>query len=264
MLVCLLAVVLLVLDVRYQALDKLRSALLSVTRPVHELVHLPGWLFDSGRQRVKSRDDLTLENARLEAENLVLRAKVQKLNALTIENIRLRELLNSTRLVEEDATVAEIIAVSPDPFNHFVVLNRGSDDGAFVGQAVIDANGLMGQVVDLSPSVSRVMLISDARHAVPVRIDRNGVRLVVEGQGDFQRLQLPFVAGTTDIVEGDVLSTSGLGGVFPANYPVARVVSVTEKTGQSFIEVLAEPFAQLRRARHVLLLSRRVQANDQD
>lgn len=255
MLVCLLALLLLVLDARLQMLAAVRSWLLAAAEPFYQLVDLPAWLADSGQRQLMSRDDLLLENARLEAENRVLQARLQKLNALTIENIRLRELLNSTRPLQESATVAEIIAVSPDPFSHHVVVNKGSSDGVSSGQAVIDANGLVGQVTDVSPSVSRVMLISDLRHAVPVRIDRNGVRLIVEGSGDFQRLQVPFVAQTTDITVGDILSTSGLGGVFPANYPVARVIAVDARPGAAFLVVEAEPFAHLARARHVLLLS---------
>ncbi|HEY9033188.1 MAG TPA: rod shape-determining protein MreC [Pseudomonadales bacterium] len=254
-LVCLLALLLLVLDARLQMLAAVRSWLLAAAEPFYQLVDLPAWLADSGQRQLMSRDDLLLENARLEAENRVLQARLQKLNALTIENIRLRELLNSTRPLQESATVAEIIAVSPDPFSHHVVVNKGSSDGVSSGQAVIDANGLVGQVTDVSPSVSRVMLISDLRHAVPVRIDRNGVRLIVEGSGDFQRLQVPFVAQTTDITVGDILSTSGLGGVFPANYPVARVIAVDARPGAAFLVVEAEPFAHLARARHVLLLS---------
>lgn len=211
-----------------------------------------------------SRDDLRLENARLHTENLILHAKVQKLNSLTIENIRLRELLNSTRTTEENAIVAEIISVSPDPFNHFVILNKGRKDGAYVSQTVVDANGLFGQVTDVSDNTSKVMLISDARHGVPIQVDRNGVRLVVEGTGDYLRLQLPFVTVTTDIVQGDVLTTSGLGGVFPPNYPVARVVEVKHDPGQAFAEVLAEPFAQLSRTRNVLLLFNRQNANDEN
>lgn len=238
------------------------SWLLGISRPVYSVADVPSQTISWFKQRFSSRDDLQLENARLRTENLVLHAKVQKLNALTIENIRLRELLNSTRTSEENAIVAEIISVSPDPFNHFVVVNKGSKDGVFLSQTIVDAQGLFGQVVEVSESTSRVMLVSDPRHGVPVQIDRNGVRLIAEGTGDYLRLQLPFVTVTTDIVPGDVLSTSGLGGVFPANYPVARVIEVKHDPGQAFADVLAEPYAQLSRTRHVLLLFNRQTGNE--
>lgn len=203
---------------------------------------------------VHGRDSLRRENARLITENVLLQAKVQKLNSLTIENIRLRELLNSTRLLEQNFVIAEVIGVSPEPFKHFVILNKGSKDGVYLNQAVVDADGLLGQVIELSTSNSKVMLISDMRHGVPVQIDRNGVRLVVEGTGDYGQLQVPFVTRTTDIMVGDVLSTSGLGGVFPANYPVARITAMSHDPGQAFSEVTAEPFAKLSRSKYVLLL----------
>lgn len=235
-------------------LTPVRSWLLGVSRPVYSAVDAPRQAWQWTRDYFVSRDDLRFENARLETENLILHAKVQKLSALTIENIRLRELLNSTRTLEQNFVIGEVLAVSPDPFNHFVILNKGSRQGAYIGQAVVDADGLFGQVIEVSERSSKVMLVSDARHGVPVQIDRNGVRLIVEGKGDYTRLQVPFVTATTDLMVGDVLSTSGLGGVFPSNYPVAKVVEIKHDPGQAFSDVLAEPFAQLSRARHVLLL----------
>lgn len=245
---------LLVADYRFNALDNSKSLFLTVSQPLYWLVDMPGWIGDWGKQRLVGREELRLENARLEMENRILQAKLQKLQALTIENIRLRELLNSTRLLDENAVIAEIIAVSPSPYNHYVVINRGQRHQVYPGQAVIDANGLFGQITDVAADTSRVMLITDSRHAVPVQVDRNGVRLTVEGTGDFMRMRVPFVALTTDLVPGDVLSTSGLGGVFPANYPVARVIDVEHQPGESFADVVAEPFARMSRSRHVLLL----------
>lgn len=261
--VCVLALLLLLLDYHTNLLAPARAWLLGMSRPLYSLTDIPRQLLGWGDEHLISRNELQLENARLRTENLVLHAKAQKLNALTIENIRLRELLNSTHTTEENAVVAEIIAVSPDPFSHYVVLNKGSNDGVYPGQAVVDAGGLFGQVIEVAGANCKVMLISDARHAVPVQVDRNGVRLIAEGTGDYVRLQLPFVTATTDVVPGDVLSTSGLGGVFPASYPVARVLDVRHDPGQAFAEVLAEPFAQLSRTRHVLLLFNR-QHSDED
>ena len=215
---------------------------------------LPGKFNDWGEVQITSRETLELENARLELENIVLHSKVQQLAALTIENVRLRELLNSTALLQENVYVAEIVAISPDPQLHYVMLNKGWVDGVYEGQAVIDANGLFGQVIELSSNYSRVMLISDTRHAVPVQVNRNGVRMIAEGTGNFTELRLPHIALTTDIVVGDVLSTSGLGDIFPLGYPVARITEVRHDPGQAFAIVTAKPFANLDRTRHVLLL----------
>ena len=221
---------------------------------MYSFINVPRFFSDWSSNQLQSRDDLLIENTRLKAENLVLKAKLQRFAALTIENVRLRELLNSTKLLEENVLVAEIIAVSPDPLSQFVVLNKGSNNGVYVGQAVIDANGLFGQVTQVSKTMSRVLLISDMRHAIPVQVSRNGVRLIAEGTGKLDSLSLPDVALTTDITEGDVLITSGLGDIFPLGYPVARVTSVVHDPGQSFAIVKARPYAQLDRSRHVLLL----------
>lgn len=235
-----------------------RAWMQAANLPVFQLSHLPSQAFHWFNERMTGNEQLRLDNARLHTENLILQGKVQKLNALTIENIRLRELLNSSRTAEENLSIAEIIAVSPDPFRHFVIVNRGSKQGVFVGQAVVDSEGVFGQVSEVTQTTSKIIQISDIKHGIPVQVDRNGVRLVVEGTGDFLRMQIPFVTTTTDLVRGDVLSTSGLDGVFPPNYPVARVVKVEHIVGQPFADVYAEPFAQLSRTRHVLLLFNKV------
>ncbi len=252
--VSLIALAVLFVDYKTDYFTVLKSSLVSLTQPVFVFVNIPRFFSDWSNHQLVSREELQIENTRLEADNLVLQAKLQQFAALTIENVRLRELLNSTKLLEENVLVAEIIAVSPDPLLHYVMLNKGSMDDVFVGQAVIDANGLFGQVMEVSATTSRVLLISDLRHAIPVQVSRNGVRLIAEGTSNFTELSLPHVAMTTDIVEGDVLITSGLGDVFPLGYPVARVKEVRRDTGLTFAIVKAQPYAHLDRARHVLLL----------
>lgn len=249
-----MALTALLVDTRTHWLESSRSWFLGLSQPLYTLVSAPQQALDEFKDFFSTRNQLRHENARLYTENLVLHAKVQKLNALTIENIRLRELLNSIRSEEHNALIAEVVSVSQDPYRHYVLVNKGRQDGVYISQAVVDAEGLLGQVTEVAEKISKVMLLSDVRHGVPVQVDRSGVRLYVEGMGDFNRLQVPFVTTTTDLVEGDVLTSSGLGGVFPANYPVARVVSVQHESGQAFSVVTAEPFAQLAKARHVLLL----------
>jgi rod shape-determining protein MreC len=183
-----------------------------------------------------------------------LEAQVQQMAALRAENLRLRALLNSSALLADDVLVAELIGISPDPARHLVVLNKGADDGVFEGQPLIDAQGLMGQVIELAASSSRVLLLTDATHAIPVQVNRNGVRAIAEGIGRLDRLVLRHVASNEDIEVGDLLVSSGLGGRFPVGYPVAVVTEVSRDPGQAFAEVSARPSSALNRSRHVLLV----------
>lgn len=248
---------LLVLDKKTDYLKPVKAYMMSAAQPLYSLANMPNVLADWGRDRVAGKGDLLVRTAQLEAEGLVLRAKVQKLAALTIENVRLRELLNATAQIKQRLLLAEVVAVSPNPLLHYVMLNKGADQGVFVGQAVIDANGLYGQVIEVSDKSCRVILISDQRHAVPVQVNRNGVRMIAEGTNHFNELRLPNVALTTDIIEGDILSTSGLGGVFPAGYPVARVMAIEHDPGLPFSIITTRPFAHLDRSRQVLLVFNR-------
>lgn len=247
-------VILMVFDTKLGWLTSFKSQLFSAIRPLYEAGDLPQMVSTWTAQRVKSKSELGLDIAKLEAENIVLRGKLQKLTALAIENVRLRELLNATSLFEENVVVAEIISVSSDISSQHVVLNKGRKHGAYLGQAVIDAYGLFGQVMEVGASVSRVLLISDARHSVPVQVNRNGLRFIVEGDNNFSQLKLPHIALTTDIKEGDVLSTSGLGQLFPTGYPVAKIQSIIHSPGMPFAQVVVVPFAKLNQSRHVLLL----------
>lgn len=194
------------------------------------------------------------ENAALKSELLVHQRKLQQMAALVAENVRLKQLLNSAEMVDDQVLIAELIGVSPDPTRHSVLINRGANDGVYVGQAVLDAQGLMGQVTQVASSTARVLLITDSSHALPVQVNRNGVRTVAEGVGDLYRLRLRHVATTVDIHEGDLLVSSGLGGRFPVGYPVATVVAIEERPGQPFTEVMVEPKAELDRSRYLLLV----------
>src|SRR5690606_17744536 len=184
---------------------------------------------------------------------LILQAKVEKMAALSAENARLRQLLNSSAHLDDSVLIAELMGVAADPLRHIVVINKGGDAGVYVGQGVIDAHGLVGQVVEVSAYFSRVMLITDTTHAVPVQVNRNGVRAIADGTGLIAELQLSNVATTADVRVGDLLVTSGLGGHFPVGYPVAVVTSVDADSG-SFMKVRARPAAQLDRSRHLLLI----------
>ncbi|WP_208020094.1 rod shape-determining protein MreC [Pseudoteredinibacter isoporae] len=207
------------------------------------------WLDDS----LVSREELLEENRSLKGERLILQRKLQQYATLAADNARLRQLMNSAELVQDRVLIAELIGVSPDPTEQVVVVNKGSEHGVFIGQPLLDAFGLMGQVIEVNPYFSRVLLITDASHALSVQINRNGVRAVAEGTGDLYELKLRHVSNTIDVKVGDLLVSSGLGQRFPVGYPVAEVVSILHDPGRAFATVIARPKAQLNRSRHVLL-----------
>lgn len=239
---------------RYQWVEPVKSHLSVIASPFYWVADIPARLSNWGDEKLVTRETLREENARLKAESLLLKGKVQKLASLEAENVRLRELLNSSALLDDTVLVAELIGLAPDPLRHEIIINKGIEDKVYVGQPVIDAQGLMGQIVEVSLNHSRVLLITDATHAVPVQVNRNGVRSIVEGTGLYQELALSNVAATTDIKVGDLLVSSGLGQRFPVGYPVATVTEITIDPGQPFATVKATPSAQLIRSRHVLLV----------
>ena len=239
---------------RFGWLDELDSKLSVIATPFYWVADIPDRIAEWGSDSIVSRRELKDDNARLKAEALLLKAKVQKLASLEAENVRLRELLNSSALLDDTVLVAELIGVNPDPLHHRIIINKGIDDGLYVGQPVLDALGLMGQIIEVGPKHSQAILVTDNSHAIPVQINRNGVRSVAEGVGQIDELRLRHVADTTDIRVGDLLVSSGLGGRFPVGYPVAVVTEVTADPGQPFLTVMAQPSAQLNRSRHVLLV----------
>ncbi|WP_372765087.1 rod shape-determining protein MreC [Litorivivens sp.] len=263
LLVLSLIALLLVQAARSGWLDRPLSYLASVSLPVYKLTELPSEIGRSLEGLFTGRESLREENARLRAEALVLHAKTQKLASLRAENLRLRELLNSASHKEESVVVAEVVGLAADPAQHVFIVDKGSADGIEEGQAVIDADGLVGQVINVAYNHSRVMMVTDVTHALSVQVNRNGVRAIVEGSGLIDLLELSHVAATTDIKVGDLLVSSGLGGRFPAGYPVARVSEVTIDPGEPFATVRARPLAQLDKAQFVLLVfSRSVARGD--
>ncbi len=250
----LISLVLIFIDVRFSYLDPLRGLISSALTPIHWLSDLPISISEGFSESFTSRADLQEKIELMESRMLVLERKAQKLASVTAENNRLRELLNASRVVDEGVVVTEMIGVSPDADNQYIMLNKGDQDGVYLGQAVLDSNGLMGQVVELNEFSSRVLLISDSRHAVPVQVNRNGVRAIAYGVGALDYLELGNVPDTSDIVVGDLLVSSGLGGRFPEGYPVARVSEIKHYDGRSFAQVRAVPEAQLNRSRLLLLV----------
>jgi rod shape-determining protein MreC len=226
----------------------------NAVRPLYWLTNIPSRVQEWGQVSGTSRADLEQDNIRLEQESLIHRGQLQRMSELAAENLRLRQLLNATELLMDSVLVTEVIGVSPSPQSHTVTIDRGRDDGVYVGQPLLDAEGLMGQIISVYGGHSVALLITDSTHALPVQVLRNGVRSIAEGRSDYGRMTLKFVSPTADIVEGDELVSSGLGGRFPVGYPVGTVASITQKPGAIFVDVDVNPAAELDRSRHLLLV----------
>ncbi|UCB56232.1 MAG: rod shape-determining protein MreC [Thiotrichales bacterium] len=250
----LLSLAVMTVDHRWKHLDAVRNTLSYLLYPVEYLVDLPIRLYYWGEENLSSQRDLISENQQLKDMQLQNRVQLQKLDILEKENERLRKLLSATPKTTEDHLIAEIVAVDVDPYRHFIVLNKGSSDGVYKGQPIIDAHGVMAQVVYVNALSSTAMLISDVSHAIPVQIDRTGLRSVAFGTGQTDHLDLKHIPHNADIRVGDKLISSGLGGRFPRHYPVAMITKIDRNTGETFIEVRAEPLAQLDTSREVLLV----------
>lgn len=249
-----LSIAVMAVDARFDTLRPLRSQLGTVLTPFYWLADLPVRVAEGVSERLSRHTELLAENERLKAEALVMQQRLQKLAALIEQNVRLRELLNSSALVDDQVLVSELIGVDPNPYTHRIIIDKGEKDGVFIGQPVLDARGLMGQVVEVLPYTARVLLLTDATHSIPVQVNRNGLRAIATGTGDPERLELRHVADTADIKEGDLLVSSGLGQRFPAGYPVAVVNEVVHDSGQPFAIVRAVPTAALNRSRYLLLV----------
>jgi rod shape-determining protein MreC len=251
---CILSLILIFVDHLSSYLDDVRSGLTLVVTPILIAADLPGREARQIKEIVATRTDMQEYIRVLEQDLILLKAKTGKMAALTNENNRLRDLLGSAAKLQDNVLVAELIGVDPDPEKHEVVIDKGSRDGVFIGQPILDAQGLMGQVISVSLITSRVLLISDQSHSVPVQVSRSNLRLIAQGTGITNTLELMNVQGTADIRVGDLIVSSGLGDRFPVGYPVGVVKKVEHDPGRPFAFVTAEPSALLDRSRHVLLV----------
>ncbi|MBK5971130.1 MULTISPECIES: rod shape-determining protein MreC [Thiorhodovibrio] len=249
-----LAFALIIADLHYRQFDALRSGLAVTVYPLQVLASLPTRFAQDLESQMASKVELRAENERLHRENLTLRARLQRFASLESENERLRNLLGSAFKVGERVLIAELLQVDLDPYRQQVLIDKGALSGVFVGQPVLDANAVMGQVVRTNPLTSTVLLITDARHSLPVKINRNGLRSIATGSGLVDQLNLLHLPKKADVRVGDLLVTSGLGGTYPPGYPVARVTEVRIEPGKRFATVTAEPTARLDRSHEVLLV----------
>ena len=256
----LLALALIIVDKRYDHLGKIRRLLSVVAYPVQIAVASPfeGWHWF--RDSITTRDALRADNSKLQAELRVAQFRLQRYEALEAETQRLRALRENTAGVTDRFLIGDVMNVDLDAFRERVLVDKGAGDGIYVGQAVLDSGGVFGQVARVGQLTSEVILISDAAHAIPVQINRNGLRTVAVGTGDTSRLKLPYLPTSADVVAGDLLVTSGLGGGFPAGYPVGTIAEVKRDPAQSLADVEVKPAAALDRSKELLFVWLKPQA----
>ena len=243
-----------VADHRQHHLAVVRDGVASLAYPIQWAVQAPVQAFDAMRESFATKTRVEAENVKLAADNLVLRLRLLRFESLEQENRRLRAVRESSPRVVQRSLVAEIVRVDLDPFRQRVLINKGTRAGVFRGQAAIDANGIYGQITQVGPYSAEIILVSDPEHAIPVHVNRTGARSIALGTGRSGLLSLPYLPQNTDVIVGDLLVSSGLGGVYPPGYPVARVTAVTRDSGQPLLQVEAEPLAGLDHDPEVLLV----------
>jgi len=249
-----LSIALMVADHRWNHLETLRTGLSNLIYPLRYTINIPGEFIQWVDESITSHNDLVDENLKLKQQQLLFQVRLQKMDTLELENQRLRKLLGTPKKASERVLIAEIFSVDPDPYKRLITINKDDDNGAYVGQAIIDANGIMGQIIHVEASASTVMLISDSNHAVPIQINRTGLRGTVFGTGDSSKLELRFIPHNAEIKVGDVVTSSGLGGRFPPNYPVGIISKIERPAGETFASIDIKPSAKLDQTREVLML----------
>ncbi len=249
-----LSIILMVVDKRVDGFARVKSYLSVPAAAVQYVVNVPAMVIDTMTSRVRSHQSLAEENLQLKSERLMLQVQLQRLSALEAENNYLKSLMTSAQKVKGKTLIAELLAVSTEPFVHQVTLDKGRKDGVYDGQPVLDASGVMGQVISAGPITSRVLLINDSRSGVAVQNVRSGIRAAAVGDNYSGRLRLLFVPKTADIQNGDLFLTSGVGDHYQEGYPVGKVVSVIKDPAHQFADIELQPSAQLDTSRQVLLI----------
>jgi rod shape-determining protein MreC len=249
-----MALLLMYFDQRQQWSVRLRYGLQAMAYPVQIAVSSPGnwwrWMDES----VTTRGSLRIENAQLHAQLRELQLAVLRERALEAENLQLRGLNAALPPLVKKRLLAEVISVETNPLRQRLVINKGARDGVFVNQAVVDGQGILGQVSSVGPWSAEIILLTDPEHALPVQIVRNQLRSIAVGSGDSGEILLPYLAVNSDVKSGDLLLSSGLGGVFPAGYPVAKVIGVSRGVNQLLAQVRAAPLARVDRVRELMLI----------
>lgn len=234
-------------------LTAIRGSMDWLLQPLRWATNVPGNLADAGGE-LKNYSALLAENERLKQEQFKAQARLLLLDALEAENRRIRQLMASSSALDQKVLIAEIVGTNQAPYRHQITLNKGAEEGVYFGQAIVDAYGVMGQVVRVNPTSSVALLVTDPAHGIPVEVNRTGLQTIARGGGDGRVLSLPFLPGNADVKVGDLLVSSGLGGRFPAGYPVGEIFDIRRTTGDHFMEASAYPSARLNQGRQTLLV----------
>lgn len=248
------SIALLVTEHRSSQLDTLRMSLSYLVDPLKYAVDLPSAIINRASESLGSYAALIKENADLREERLVRQTQLLKLESLEKENVRLRALLENSFKLGEQVLIAELLSINTAPYEHILVVNKGTNFGVHPQQPVLDANGVVGQVFRALPLTSEIMLITDLNHAIPVQVNRNGLLTIAVGSGQLNQLNLPFLPRNADIRPGDLLITSGLGGTFPQGYPVAVVDEFTSQPNKLSANITATPKSLLDRNRELMIV----------
>ena len=250
----LVSVFLIAVDPHQSHLKFLRTLLTTLVYPIQYVVNIPIEITEWGSTTLVTHSTLLKENQRLKQERLLLSRKLQRYIVLETENRRLRKLLESSFKINDKVLVAELIGVELQTFRKQVVINKGLREGAYEGQPIVGSTGIMGQIIHVGPFSSTVLLITDPNHALPVQINRNGLRAIAVGTGNNNKLLLEHLPNTADILVGDLIITSGLARRFPSGYPVGKIKKIAYIPGEAFAKVTIEPSAQLSQLREVLMV----------
>lgn len=242
------------MDKRLEGFASVRAALSLPLAPLQYVVNWPTQFIQNLRTVLSTHDDLVKQNLKLKANELLLLAQLQRLIAVESENNYLKTLMQSSSHIKNKTLIAELLAVDSDPFINQVVLNKGTRDGVYVGQPVLDARGVMGQIIQVGPLTSRVLLINDPKSGIGVQSARNGTRAVAVGGSYGDKMRLIYVPKTADIKVDDLFVTSGLGDNYPEGYPVGKVTDVIRDPAHQFAVVYLQPSAHLESSRQVLLI----------
>jgi rod shape-determining protein MreC len=253
-LLALMSVSLMLLDARGHHLQKIRAGLTVLFAPIQMVAAIPIRVGGAIIDFIHGDESLRAEAERLRSEQPILLARLQKYEAIEAENAHLRQLLGTSALVAERAVVAELLEVASEPFRRTVVIAKGANDGLYLGQPVVDAYGIRGQVSEIGVLQSTAILITDPGHAIPVQVNRNGLRAIAFGTGAPDTVSIRYLTASSDIKPGDLLVSSGIGGGFPFGYPVAKVKKIVNDPNESFLDITATPVAQLSHNREVLLI----------
>lgn len=252
---CIASIIILFLDWRIPNLTQpARDVLRAAYNPIYAAAHFPVISLNWLELKTESPDQLARENRALKAKLLQAQVRLQKLAELSAENARLRGLLDTPLILDGRIRLAEVIGTDADPLRHILIINRGENDSVYEGQIVLDHDGVIGQVIDVYPHSSRILLLSDKEHSLSVRIERTGMRAVVSGIGDLEKLEMKYVATNANIEVGDKVYSSGLGPNFPAGYFIGTVARIQRHNTDEFAEITVTPASKLSAIQHVALL----------